>query len=131
MSGNVDEIISHLLERTREDKAVALLDPLQADEFLCTRLPTLNDNKDTAAILNMAEYFFQKSIELSNPGRTESLAVLRDLGFIAASLIRHGATIPDKLSKASLMRKIRTISIDTMICKGVINTAICYGISRC
>lgn len=103
MNGNIDEIISYLLERTREDKAVSLLDPLQADDFLCTRLPILNDQKDAAAILHMAEHFSQKSIELNGVERTESLAVLRDLGFIAASLIRHEAAIPDKLSKALLL----------------------------
>ena len=73
------------VDENAHDYAVAVLDPLRADQVIAA-LPAANDDGDTgwmlAAISKLIEDF-------DTVDAAQARAALRDLGFLAASVVRH------------------------------------------
>lgn len=70
----------------------AELDPLKADD-LASRLPEMNAERDVAALSKYYETYLMRGDKLLEQGcgAAEAAAALRDIDFVAASLVRHGA----------------------------------------
>lgn len=100
---NIEEIVTSLIFQTKEDAQVSERDPLEADEFLCQELPAVNRHVDEKTLLDAANLFSKRAMDLEDVSRIDALAVQRDLGFIAGSIIRHQFTLPDNLKKALLL----------------------------
>ncbi|OQW90569.1 MAG: hypothetical protein BWK79_19505 [Beggiatoa sp. IS2] len=82
------------LREMRNDEQVAQLDPFSLDEFLLYKLPTFNRLGDSQTILGIA----QKLTLSHSPTVLEAKAIVRDLGIIASSLVKHGiplAAVPN------------------------------------
>ncbi len=70
------------------DQRVSELDPLRFSEHI-TEIPRLNDAADTAALERLAHKLLDRVPDTVTDDVTAS-AALRDLGFVLASLERHG-----------------------------------------
>lgn len=68
---------------------VASLDPLKTDQIM-EYLPELNSQGDIDAIREATQYATAGTEALAMPSRAEALATIRDLDFLASSLMRHG-----------------------------------------
>lgn len=75
---------------------VAALDPLRLDTVI-EYLPKMNADADTEAIFETTGYATNNAAELNIPSRSTALAAIRDLDFLASSLLRHGISPLDAI----------------------------------
>lgn len=68
---------------------VASIDPLKTDQIM-EYLPELNRQGDVDAIREATAYALAGTEALTVPTRAEALAAIRDLDFLASSVLRHG-----------------------------------------
>lgn len=73
-----------------EHLQIATSDPLELDGVL-RELPQHNEISDIHWLLATANMAVEKVVLLDAPDRTVATASLRDLDFIAGSLLRHGS----------------------------------------
>lgn len=76
------------------DKQVQALDPLEADNLI-KLLPKINDTNDLHSLTDLGTILVKRTEALFTKTNSlaQNMAMLRDLGMVAASLVRHGLTI--------------------------------------
>lgn len=68
---------------------VAVLDPLRVDEAMTT-LPNLNSRGDLDSLRMLTAFAVSMASTIESPDKAEALAAIRDLDFLASSVLRHG-----------------------------------------
>lgn len=68
---------------------VSSIDPLEVDQVM-SYLPEMNRQGDVKEIHEAAQYAVSGAEDLTAPTRTEALASIRDIDFLASSLLKHG-----------------------------------------
>lgn len=111
----------------QDDLYIASLDPLSADEHL-TLVPTLNENKDTIALVLMLVDILPSMPTASTFDFYQAGAAMRDIGILLGSLKRHGVepvnVIPELEDKLNLLGRITNLPPrDTLIHYTVWNPA--------
>jgi hypothetical protein len=88
---------------------VAELDPLEVDKIM-EYLPQLNAEQDVEAIHEATVYATENAAGLMIPTRSDALASIRDLDFLASSVLRHGEqpleTVPGLESQLIRLGKV-------------------------
>ncbi|WP_280275930.1 monodechloroaminopyrrolnitrin synthase PrnB family protein [Nocardia wallacei] len=77
----------------REDHTVAAADPFDADEPMSARLASWNEESACTALIELAGHMVERLHRMRDLDWVSAAGCMRDLGFVAASLIRHGAPI--------------------------------------
>lgn len=75
--------------RPGDAEAIQVLDPLGGDEDLA-RLPGINARADTGALVSLARDLLPAQAAIGAFSAAEAIAAMRDLGFVAGSVRRHG-----------------------------------------
>ncbi len=108
------------------DHYIATLDPLGADQFFIEQLPQFNMMKLTGELIATAKRYMPDINTLTDLGPSHAKAIMRDLGFIAASLAAHGidlSAIPNLESLLlSLSKILNEVPRDTVTTYGVRNS---------
>lgn len=84
---------SVLLRTVKYDQSIALLDPLEADNFFISHLPQLNLEGRIGEIVGLAKRLVPSVRWVLDLTPLSAKAVTRDLGMIVSSLGRHGLTL--------------------------------------
>ena len=108
--GREEEIVlaepkMHHFSQSAEDEAVATADPLHRDAFFAEEFVQLNRDRETSLLSRHAANAAHQALAMVRPSRLEALAILRDLGMMAAASIQAGVTPADlDLVKRALVR---------------------------
>lgn len=95
-----------LLNETRYDQEIAQLDPLSLDNFMVHELPKLNNVADSQSILAFAKQLtLPESINI-----LAAKAIVRDIGMIASSLVRHGISLNETQNLELMFTKLSEIT---------------------
>jgi hypothetical protein len=78
-----------------DDRQIAELDPLAADEFFSYHFCKLNEEGDKAGLVEAAKRFVDRARRIPGLDANIARAVTRDLGFLASALVRHGLTLQE------------------------------------
>lgn len=99
--------------RTTEDRLVAARDPLKCDSYVLDEFIALNKRADLDKLSRRSEQFANAIKRIPRISRLDSLAALRDLGLMAASLRRHGGglALAPVLENALYLLSIKTQEI--------------------
>lgn len=96
----------------------AALDPLELDPFLLHILPTLNRDGNSDELMHQVRALDLHKIIKTQWSIPEAQAILRDLGFIAASVVKHHGVVEDFPGLAfvlcSLAQQIDEVPRDTL-----------------
>ena len=77
------------IPRVADSSPVPVLDPLQADDVMA-RLPLLNRQADVNGLVQAIASVLPVESDIERMTINETLAAVRDLGVLMASLKRHG-----------------------------------------
>ncbi|GEM_PF-291727 len=115
------------LSCAEQDEITASLDPLKLDSFFLNDLPRLNNEGNVSELVAAAKELVPTYHNLQELNEEESRAAVRDIGFIVASLARHGITISSvpQAEAALLALSERTAEVprDTVFSYGPRNPA--------
>lgn len=82
------EVLKHRMDYPSYE-GVAALDPLKVDGIMA-ELPECNKQGDVDAIREATQFAVATTEGMATVSRSEALAILRDLDFLASSVLRHG-----------------------------------------
>jgi hypothetical protein len=85
-----DRATNALALQSAEDEAVASADPLACDKFFAEEFVSLNRDHATSLLALRAGNSAREALAIFEPTRVVALAILRDLGMMAAALVHDG-----------------------------------------